>query len=164
MNDNTPDFASWHHGTLVLFATEAFIKMQDQRALIQQLRQLIANGVWGGSVIEPERSTHHSKHVHGNPSMSKPLEKQIERSVCDYAHEAGLLVYKFTSPARAAVPDRMFVTPKGTVFFVEFKREGQKPTPQQTREHDRLRGHGVMVFVVDSVKAGRLIVDMMREQ
>ena len=37
-----PDFASWHHATLVLFATEAFIKMQDQRALIQQLRQLIA--------------------------------------------------------------------------------------------------------------------------
>lgn len=42
MNENIPDFASWHHGTLVLFATEAFIKMQDQRALIQQLRQLIA--------------------------------------------------------------------------------------------------------------------------
>ena len=37
-----PDFASWHHGTLVLFATEAFIKMRDQRALIQELRQLIA--------------------------------------------------------------------------------------------------------------------------
>jgi len=58
----------------------------------------------------------------------------------------------------------MFVTPKGTVFFVEFKREGIKPTPQQAREHDRLRGHRVMVFVVDSVKAGRLIVDMMRDQ
>jgi hypothetical protein len=43
MNENIPDFASWHHGTLVLFATEAFIKMQDQRALIQQLRQLIAS-------------------------------------------------------------------------------------------------------------------------
>ncbi len=92
------------------------------------------------------------------------LERDIEAAVCQYAHEAGLLVYKFTSPARAAVPDRMFVTPKGTVFFVEFKREGAKPTPQQTREHDRLRGHGVMVFVVDSVKAGRLIVGMMREQ
>lgn len=39
---NIPDFASWHHGTLVLFATEAYLKMQDQRALIQQLRQLIA--------------------------------------------------------------------------------------------------------------------------
>ena len=96
--------------------------------------------------------------------MNKPLEKQIERNVCDYAHEANLLVYKFTSPARAAVPDRMFVTPKGTVFFVEFKREGQKPTPQQTREHDRLRGHGVAVFVVDSVDAGRLVVNLMRDQ
>ena len=42
MNDNTPDFASWHQATLALFATEAYIKMQDQRALIQQLRQLIA--------------------------------------------------------------------------------------------------------------------------
>ena len=96
---------------------------------------------------------------------SKPkLEKQIERNVCDYAHDAGMLVYKFTSPARAAVPDRLLVTPKGTVFFIEFKREGVKPTPQQVREHDRLRGHKVMVFVVDSTKAGRLVVDMMREQ
>lgn len=42
MNENLPDFASWHHATLALFATEAYIKMQDQRALIQQLRQLIA--------------------------------------------------------------------------------------------------------------------------
>ena len=39
---NIPDFASWHHATLVLFATEAYLKMQDQRALIQHLRQLIA--------------------------------------------------------------------------------------------------------------------------
>ena len=30
MSDNTPDFASWHHATLVLFATEAYLKMQDQ--------------------------------------------------------------------------------------------------------------------------------------
>ena len=96
---------------------------------------------------------------------SKPqLEKQTERNVCDYAHEVGLLVYKFTSPARAAVPDRLFVTPKGTVFFCEFKREGIKPTPQQTREHDRLRGHKVAVFVVDSVDAGRLVVNLMRDQ
>ena len=38
----TPDFASWHHATLVLFATEAYLKIKDQRELIQQLRQLIA--------------------------------------------------------------------------------------------------------------------------
>lgn len=91
------------------------------------------------------------------------LEKQIERAVCDYARECEMLVYKFTSPERAAVPDRMMITPKGTVWFIEFKREGLKPTPAQTREHDRLRGHKVMVFVVDSVKSGKIVVDMMRD-
>lgn len=38
-----PDFASWQHETLVKFATEAFLKLQDQRDLILHLRQLIAN-------------------------------------------------------------------------------------------------------------------------
>ena len=87
------------------------------------------------------------------------LEKQIEAKVCDYAKERGLLVYKFTSPARMAVPDRMFVRPDGKIFFIEFKREGQKPTPAQDREHERLRGHGVQVFVVDDVKTGQWVID-----
>lgn len=91
------------------------------------------------------------------------LEKQIEAKVCDYAKERGLLVYKFTSPARAAVPDRMFVLPSGTIFFCEFKRGGQKPTGPQEREHHRLRGHKVSVFVVDNVLDGLRMVDTMIE-
>lgn len=90
------------------------------------------------------------------------LEKQIESNVCQYARDAGMLVYKFTSPARAAVPDRLFITPKGTCFFVEFKREGVKPTPQQEREHYRLREQNVMVFVIDSTTMGRACIDAMR--
>ena len=89
------------------------------------------------------------------------LEKQIEAKVCDYAKERGLLVYKFTSPARAAVPDRMFVLPSGKIFFCEFKRGGQKPTAAQEREHNRLRGHKVNVFVVDNVDSGKMVIDMM---
>ena len=89
------------------------------------------------------------------------LEKDIEKKVCDYARERGLLVYKFTSPARAAVPDRLFIGPKGRVWFVEFKREGQKPTPAQEREHTRLRGHSVSVFVIDDVEQGKAVVDTM---
>lgn len=91
------------------------------------------------------------------------LEKQIEANVCQYARDANILVYKFTSPARAAVPDRLFITEKGTSFFIEFKRTGEKPTPAQTREHERLREHKVMVFVVDSVEMGRACVDAMRQ-
>lgn len=88
------------------------------------------------------------------------LEKQIEAKVCDYAKELGLGVYKFTSPARAAVPDRMFIY-KGRVFFIEFKREGQKPTPAQDREHNRMRQHQINVFVVDNVEDGKAMVDTM---
>lgn len=89
------------------------------------------------------------------------LEKQIESAVCDYAKTKGLLAYKFTSPNRAAVPDRMLVCPDGRVFFIEFKREGQKPTPAQEREHDRLRKHNVSVFVVDSIADGKAVIDVM---
>jgi hypothetical protein len=87
------------------------------------------------------------------------LEKQIEASVCDYAKGCGLLVYKFTSPNRMAVPDRMFVRPDGKIFFIEFKRTGAKPTPAQEREHERLRNHGVQVFVVDGVLEGMWVIE-----
>lgn len=93
--------------------------------------------------------------------MANLLEKQIERSVCDYAKLHGMLVYKFTSPERAAVPDRLLITHTGVSWFIEFKREGAKVTAAQDREHDRLRNHGVTVFVVDSVEKGRATVDLM---
>ena len=94
--------------------------------------------------------------------MSKLLEKQIEEKVNTYAKEQGFLVYKFTSPQRAAVPDRLYINPRGKMHFVEFKREGQRPTPAQQREHERLRDQGVMVFVIDNVDAGKVMVDEMR--
>jgi hypothetical protein len=89
------------------------------------------------------------------------LEKNIEAKVCGYARERGLLAYKFTSPAHAAVPDRLFVLPNGRMFFCEFKRQGQKPTPAQEREHHRLRQHKVSVFVIDNVDDGLRMVDEM---
>jgi hypothetical protein len=89
------------------------------------------------------------------------LEKHIEAKVCDYAKQRGLLVYKFTSPARAAVPDRLFILPSGRMFFCEFKRGGQKPTIPQEREIWRLRAYGVSVWVIDNVDAGLRMIDEM---
>ena len=89
------------------------------------------------------------------------LEKQIETAVCDYAKTKGILTYKFTSPARAAVPDRLFINSTGVVWFCEFKRQGAKPTAAQDREHHRLRGHKVSVFVIDNVDDGKAMVDYM---
>lgn len=93
-------------------------------------------------------------------SKDNPLEKDIEAKVCQYARDKGLLVYKFTSPARSAVPDRLFIRRDGLVFFIEFKRAGKTATPAQLREHQRLVGHCVPVYVVDSVIGGRLVIDV----
>lgn len=89
------------------------------------------------------------------------LEKNIEAKVCGYARERGLLAYKFTSPAHSAVPDRLFILPLGRMFFCEFKRKGQRPTPAQEREHLRLRQHKVSVYVIDNVDDGLRMVDEM---
>lgn len=92
------------------------------------------------------------------------LEKHIEASVCDYAKEKGLLVYKFTSPNRSAVPDRLFICPEGLTFFIEFKRPGQVATPQQQREHVRLIKQMVNVFVIDNVDLGIAAIELMIDQ
>lgn len=87
-----------------------------------------------------------------------PLEKDIEKCVCDYAKSLKMLVYKFTSPSRRSVPDRMFITQTGVVFFIEFKRKGQKPTKAQEVEIEKIREIGVGVYVVDDVGMGKSIV------
>lgn len=88
-----------------------------------------------------------------------PLEKVIEKKVCNYAKSLGILVYKFTSPSRRSVPDRLFILPGGKgVFFIEFKRKGCKPTPAQEVEIATIRRQGVKVFVIDNVDAGEKTV------
>jgi hypothetical protein len=92
---------------------------------------------------------------------ANPLEKVIEAKVCDYAKKLGCLVYKFTSPARRSVPDRLFIKPDGKgVFFIEFKRKGQKPTPAQEVEIAKIRKQGTTVHVVDDIGVGKTVVEV----
>ena len=93
------------------------------------------------------------------PGPRVMLERDIEKAVCDYAKAKGMLVYKFTSPARSAVPDRLLISRTGLIVFIEFKRPGARPTPAQLREHDRLREQHATVYVVDDVTEGKRIVD-----
>lgn len=90
-----------------------------------------------------------------------PLEKDIEKKVCDYAKSLGMLCYKFTSPSRRSVPDRLFLTPDGIAFFIEFKRKGQKPTASQQAEIEKIRSKGILVGVIDDVKSGKHLVEEM---
>ena len=90
-----------------------------------------------------------------------PLEKDIERTVCAFAREKGFLTYKFTSPNRRSVPDRLLISPSGEVFFIEFKARGKKPTPGQAEEHRILREHQQLVFVIDTVESGKAVIEDM---
>ena len=93
-----------------------------------------------------------------------PLERDIEKAVCAYAKTLGILHYKFTSPARRSVPDRIFVMPQGKgVFFIEFKKRGEKPTAGQEAEIAKIRAQGTGVFVVDNVESGKRIIKSMCE-
>lgn len=89
---------------------------------------------------------------------NSPLEKVTERKVCEHAKQLGFYVAKFVSPQRVSVPDRILLY-KGKCFFIEFKRLGQKPTPAQAIEHQKLHAHGVKVFVVDNVEQGKTILN-----
>lgn len=86
-------------------------------------------------------------------------ESHIERAVCLYAKSVGMLPYKFTSPARAGVPDRIFLTPDGGIFFIEFKTPDGKLSPLQKNEHRIIQKHGHEVYVVSSVLEGKQLID-----
>ena len=87
------------------------------------------------------------------------LEKDIEKAVKRYAESKGWLTRKWTSPGHMFVPDQIFITPYGHVIFIEFKRKGAKPTPGQLREHEKLRNQGCIVYVIDNVNDGKVMVD-----
>lgn len=92
--------------------------------------------------------------------MSKLRESYIERKVCQYAVEKGVLQYKFNSINRRAVPDRIFIATGGRAAFIEFKAAGKKPTLMQEREMKKLTDQGCAGIVIDSVDAGKAFIDL----
>ncbi len=91
------------------------------------------------------------------------LEKTVETYLVDRVRAAGGDAYKFTSPARVSVPDRIVVFPPARIYFVELKRPGGKLTRGQEREHERLRALGCDVRVIDSREAVDTFVQKVRD-
>lgn len=88
-----------------------------------------------------------------------PLESKIERSICSYAKSRSFYVKKFVSPSNRSVPDDLFISPHGYVFFIEFKRKSLKPTAAQEQEHKLIRANGVEVYIIDNIESGRELID-----
>lgn len=89
--------------------------------------------------------------------MSKVREDVIEKHLVNEVKKAGGIAYKFTSPGRRGVPDRIVLLPNGKIIFVECKAPGEKPRPDQLREHSRLFALGFNVVVLDSKDLNNII-------
>lgn len=80
------------------------------------------------------------------------LEKEIEKQLVVETKRMKGLALKFTSPGFVGVPDRLLLLPGGKLAFVEVKKEGEKPRPIQISRHKLLRKLGFKVYVIDSKK------------
>ncbi|WP_093802250.1 VRR-NUC domain-containing protein [Streptomyces sp. Wb2n-11] len=80
--------------------------------------------------------------------MTSPSERVIEDYLLAQCRAHGFLCWKFVSPARGGVPDRIIVA-RGRIVFVEVKRPGGRLRKLQQRTHAKLRRHGAEVHVVD---------------
>ncbi len=105
-----------------------------------------ANGHRFGTTEEPRPMK--TKSPDGTVTMR---EVYIERALREAVAAAGGIAYKFTSPGRPGVPDRIVLLPGRPVQFVEVKRPGGKTTPAQDREHARIAAMGYEVRVVSSL-------------
>ncbi|HEJ0061783.1 TPA: VRR-NUC domain-containing protein [Proteus mirabilis] len=89
--------------------------------------------------------------------MSRVREDEVERHLVNEVKKAGGIAYKFTSPGRKGVPDRIVLLPNGRIIFVECKAPSEKPRPDQLREHARLFALGFHVVVLDSKDLGEIL-------
>lgn len=76
-------------------------------------------------------------------------EALIEKWLVQQVTKLGGIAYKFKSPQRRSVPDRICAFPNGIIAFVECKATGKIPTEAQWREMERLKDRGHWVLVVD---------------
>jgi len=81
------------------------------------------------------------------------LERDLEKAAVRRAHARGYLTRKMNGLGFNAWPDRLVIWPrKNRQEYVEFKRWGEAPTPQQTDLHKTLREHGCKVHVCDNLE------------
>ena len=82
----------------------------------------------------------------------KVVERDVECALVDNVRAAGGEAYKFVSPGRIGVPDRIVILPGKRPVFVELKSETGRLSAAQLRECQRLEALGQRVRIVSSIK------------
>ena len=77
------------------------------------------------------------------------LERDVEKYLVRRVKMLGGEVRKVKWIGRRGAPDRLVMLPNVS-FWAELKRPGERPRPEQMREHDRMREAGNIVLVLDT--------------
>lgn len=92
------------------------------------------------------------------PKRQIDSEKVVERKFGERCKAVGYWAVKF-HPTVIGLPDRIVFKPNGTIFFVELKTTGKKPTLAQLNIHSKFRQLGFNVYVVDTVAGIQDVLD-----
>lgn len=76
-------------------------------------------------------------------------ERDVERYLIKECERRGWLCWKFVSPGRRGVPDRIVIR-HGGVAFVEVKRKGGRVSPLQVRRIEELTRLVIPARVVET--------------
>lgn len=78
-------------------------------------------------------------------------ESQIERRLVEGVKRLGGMCLKFVSPGTLGVPDRIIITAKGRVIFVELKTETGRLTKIQRYVIGEMQNRGADARVVKGI-------------
>ena len=78
-------------------------------------------------------------------------ESQLEKKLTSEVKKRGGRAFKFTSPGKRGVPDRLILKPGGQALFVEMKAPGKPLEPLQVKRGSELRALGFKVYKIDSL-------------
>ena len=77
-------------------------------------------------------------------------ESIVEDYLVKECKKRDFLIFKFTSPGINGVPDRMIITKKGEIFFIETKALGETTRKLQKAIIKKMKDHKATVFVADN--------------
>ncbi|MDY7044055.1 VRR-NUC domain-containing protein [Virgibacillus sp. M23] len=77
-------------------------------------------------------------------------ESDLEKRLKDKIEQLGGLCFKWVSPGRRGVPDRICILPRGRTIFVEMKAPNGKLSPLQEKRIQELEKRKHEVYVLES--------------
>ncbi len=79
-------------------------------------------------------------------------EKWIEKNLKQFVESQGGICYKFVSPGRSKVPDRLCVLPGNNIYFTELKGTYKDLPSGQRRELIRLKRMDCKAYCINTVQ------------